>query len=617
MIRRGGRIPNVPGLRLVAVGEGDLRSGTLFGDAVPVAGQLQSDFVQAMVRYHRPAPPPLVLANGVAALDRQPRLHDAYRSYGWVLPLDRGLVRAWAVRDLAARIETVRTELQAEPFGFALRAPTDELRAAADSSRVAGRRLLPARRRGGCAVARLHRARRHAAEAGRRRLARAARRRAACAAGRWRGRSSPSRPRWRVAGTLLGWLVGVGVAVALAGRSGEPVGCAGAPFAALRGWPCRGAAARRGGHARARDRAGGPAALGREGLVLAARCRRARRRGRGRRRPRPRGRRRTGAPRRRAAPASCSCCCRRSSASRRRWRSPASCRPACACWSGRRLAGRFPSASRRWPSRAGPGRWWSRSASWRSRSGSRCSPRPTAGRSCAGSSDQAAFAVPADYVVKEDLSQLIPVDAAVTPAVLASLPRALRVEPVTRQTGSIQGAADVSGIAVLGLSAKALPRIDGWRGDFASASLPELARRIDVGPKPLRGAVLPLAATSLALPIRVLGTEIGVVATIRARDGSFVPVRLGGTLDSRPRRPPRNDPGASARGQARCLPLRAAAEARGAGRRRGGSGDRHRRAWASRCDHTERPGEGDRLRRLDRHDRGRRAWFAETACGSG
>jgi hypothetical protein len=110
----------------------------------------------------------------------------------------------------------------------------------------------------------------------------------------------------------------------------------------------------------------------------------------------------------------------------------------------------------------------------------------------------------------------------------------LRVEPVTRQNGSIQGAADVSGIAVLGLSAKALPRIDGWRSDFASASLPELAHRIDAGPKPLRGAALPLAATRLALPIRVLGTEIGVAATIRARDGSFVPVRLGGTLDSRP-----------------------------------------------------------------------------------
>jgi len=223
VIRRGGRIPNVPGLRLVAVGEGDLRSGTLFGDAVPVAGQLQSNFVQAMVRYHRPAPPPLVLANGVAALDRQPRLHDAYRSYGWVLPLDRGLVRAWAVRDLGARIETVRTELQAEPFGFALRAPTDELRAAADSSRVAGRRLFLL---GGEAVALLlaftvlvaMRLRRDV-DASRERLGSSGVR-------RWQveGEVVTESATMAVAGTLLGWLVGVGVAVALAGRSGEPVG---------------------------------------------------------------------------------------------------------------------------------------------------------------------------------------------------------------------------------------------------------------------------------------------------------------------------------------------------------------------------------------------------------
>ena len=34
-LRRGGPITNVPGLRLVPVGEGDLRTATLFGDADP------------------------------------------------------------------------------------------------------------------------------------------------------------------------------------------------------------------------------------------------------------------------------------------------------------------------------------------------------------------------------------------------------------------------------------------------------------------------------------------------------------------------------------------------------------------------------------------------------
>ena len=109
VIRHGGRIPNVPGLRLVPVGEGDLRTATLFGDAVPAATLGQSAFVQQITRYHRPAPPPLVLANGVAGLDRSPLLHDSYRSYGWVVPLERGSVRSWSANALATRIEHARS----------------------------------------------------------------------------------------------------------------------------------------------------------------------------------------------------------------------------------------------------------------------------------------------------------------------------------------------------------------------------------------------------------------------------------------------------------------------------------------------------------------------------
>ena len=603
VIRRGGRIPNVPGLRLVAVGEGDLRSGTLFGDAVPVAGQLQSEFVQAMVRYHRPAPPPLVLANGVAALDRQPRLHDAYRSYGWVLPLDRGLVRAWAVRDLAARIETVRTELQAEPFGFALRAPTDELRAAADSSRVAGRRLFLL---GGEAVALLlaftvlvaMRLRRDV-DASRERLGSSGVR-------RWQveGEVVTESATMAVAGTLLGWLVGVGVAVALAGRSGEPVGAlvrhslvsgggiaavlllaVGATLVLVTALAVRplsigkvsfspldaaalGAAAvvavalaRGAADAQALLAGGGtgvvllllPALVGFAAAVAVARVV-------------PPGLRLL----ERVAP--------RGALSFRLAALALARRPGQVV-----VAVGFVAVAIGLALFAETYRW-------------------TLVR---GEHDQAAFAVPADYVVKEDLSQLIPVDAAVTPAVLSSLPRALRVEPVTRQNGSIQGAADVSGIAVLGLSAKALPRIDGWRSDFASASLPELAHRIDAGPKPLRGAALPLS-----------GHKAGATdprARHRDRRGRDDPrprrlVRAGAArwharLEAG--RPPRNDSGACSRGQARGLSFRAAAEAGRAGRRRGGSGHRHCRPRAARCDHTHRHGEGDRLRRLDRHDRGR------------
>ena len=223
VIRRGGRIPNAPGLRLVPVGEGDLRSATLFGDAVPAESLSQSAFAKRMTRYHRPAPPPLVLANGVAGLDRSQRLHDAYRSYGWVLPLRRGAVRSWSANDLAVRIEHARSVLQAQAFGFELSAPVEELRAAAEAATVSGRRLLLL---GGEAVALL------LAFA----VLAAARLRPDVDASRRRLLSSGTR-RWQVGlfvlaesaamafcGALLGWTVGAAVAAAVAGQTGEPVG---------------------------------------------------------------------------------------------------------------------------------------------------------------------------------------------------------------------------------------------------------------------------------------------------------------------------------------------------------------------------------------------------------
>src|SRR5207248_9602986 len=73
-----------------------------------------------------------------------------------------------------------------------------------------------------------------------------------------------------------------------------------------------------------------------------------------------------------------------------------------------------------------------------------------------GQRDQAAYAVPADDVVRENLSQLITVREAVTPRALRSLGQGVRVREVTRQAGSIRGVSDVSGIAVLGLEPSAV-----------------------------------------------------------------------------------------------------------------------------------------------------------------
>ncbi|HSD78217.1 MAG TPA: hypothetical protein VLA98_12465, partial [Solirubrobacteraceae bacterium] len=149
-----------------------------------------------------------------------------------------------------------------------------------------------------------------------------------------------------------------------------------------------------------------------------------------------------------------------------------------------------------------------------------------------GQREQAAFAVPADQIVREDLSQLVPVRSVVTPQVVRSLDA--RVSPVTRLAGSIAGA-DVTGITVLGLPRGALAGIGGWRADFASTGPEALAGKIDPQrPVALRGPRLPDDAKRLSLRMVVHRTVLGLVAYVQARDGSFVPIRLARNEGPRP-----------------------------------------------------------------------------------
>ena len=88
---------------------------------------------------------------------------------------------------------------------------------------------------------------------------------------------------------------------------------------------------------------------------------------------------------------------------------------------------------------------------------------------------------------------------------------------------------------MLGLPRAALERIGGWRSDLSSSSPARLASLVAPDRSmTLRGPALQKDARRLALPIQVRGTEIGVVAYIRAPDGSFVPLRLGRNHGPRP-----------------------------------------------------------------------------------
>jgi hypothetical protein len=527
VIRRAlGRIPNVPGLRLVPVGRGDLRTAALFGDAVPAEGLDESSFVQKISRYHRPAPPPLLLANGVAGLDSSPRLHDTYRSYGWVVPLERGSVRSWSADDLVTRIEQARTAFQSSGFGFELSAPTDELRAAADDARLAGRRLLLL---GGEAVALLLAfavlvaARlRPDAEAARNRLR-------AAGVSRWQSGLllTAESVAAAVTGTLLGWVIGAAAAAAIAGRSSEPVG------ALLRHSLLTG---------RGLLLALGLAAVAALVLVLALSIRGVEI---GRLALSPIDVAALG-----AALAVVIALARGSADASELVATRGTglvllLLPALVAFVAAVVVARLLPLGLRGLERAVPkGALTLRlaalglarrpgyavvavafvvvstgfalfAASYRSTLRS-------------GQQEQAAFAVPADAVVKEDLSQLVPVRDAVTPEDERSLGPGARVSHVDRFAGSIAGAADVTGITVLGLPRPALASIGGWRSDFASRGPRELARLLDPQrPVGVRGPALPADAKRLVLPVDVLGTEIGVIAYVHALDGSYVPIRLG------------------------------------------------------------------------------------------
>jgi hypothetical protein len=535
VIRRGGHIPNAPGLRLVPVGEGDLRSAVLFGDAVPAENLAQSEFFRKISRYHRPAPPPLVLANGVAGLDASPRLHDAYRSYGWVVPLAHGAVRSWSADDLVTRIERARADFQASSFGFELSAPTDELRAAASEAKVSGRRLFLL---GGEAVALL------LAFA----VLVAARLRPDVDTTRRRLRAGGVR-RWQTGlevmleslaaaavGTLLGWLAGSAVSAVVAGRSGEPVEALLA-HSVLDGRGV-GIALALGAIATAVLAAaltirplslGGvavsPLDVAALGAVLAVVVALA-----------------------------------RGSADAAELVSTSGTGivllllPPLVGFVAAVVAARVLPFALRLLERGVP-----KDALALRLAALGLARRPgyaavavgfvavaigfalfaEAYRSTlvSGQREQAAFAVPADEVVREDLAQLVPVRSVVSPAVAHSLGPGVVTSPVTRLAGSIAGAADVTGITVLGLPRETLRRIGGWRSDFASASPAELAGLLDPQqPVALRGPRLPADAKRLELPLAVRGTEIGVVAYVRADDGSFVPLRLGRTHGDRPQR---------------------------------------------------------------------------------
>src|SRR5918996_574173 len=219
-IAGSGRIPDVPGLRLVRVGEATLASAVPFGAFV---AQEEASPRGRALQYHTAPSPPFLLAEGVGQLSAATPLEGVYRSYGWVVPVEPAGVHPWTVAVFAGRVTRARSELEAGAPSFDLLAPVSQLEEAAESGEVAGTRLLLV---GGQAAALLLAFTVLAAVGSRRDLEAARRRLTWFGPRRWQvGLFSAVEPAAvAVVGTLGGWLAGAGIAAALARATSSPAG---------------------------------------------------------------------------------------------------------------------------------------------------------------------------------------------------------------------------------------------------------------------------------------------------------------------------------------------------------------------------------------------------------
>jgi hypothetical protein len=214
-----GPIPSTKALRLIEVGRAVLKPGAPF--APFVLPTPPTEMVARAVRYHTPQPSPVAIANGVAGLSQTPELETFYRSYAWFLPIGGGDVHPWEINAFQSRVQRLSAQVEASSDGFQVTAPTEALAEAASSSRAAARRLLLLGGEGGALLIAFTIL---AAAALRRDVSDARRRLTWFGARRWQVELFTLAESTALAafGTLVGWVLGGIVAAFVAGRAGSP-----------------------------------------------------------------------------------------------------------------------------------------------------------------------------------------------------------------------------------------------------------------------------------------------------------------------------------------------------------------------------------------------------------
>lgn len=214
-----GPIPSTKVLRLIEVGRAVLKPGAAI--APFVLPTPPTEMVAHAVRYHTPQPSPVVIANGVAGLSQTPELETFYRSYAWFLPIRSGDVHPWEIDAFQSRVQRLTAQIEASSDGFQVTAPTEALTTAAGSSRAAARRLLLLGGEGGALLLAFTIL---AASALRRDAADARRRLTWFGARRWQVELFTLAESTALAAlaTLLGWALGGAAAAFVAARAGSP-----------------------------------------------------------------------------------------------------------------------------------------------------------------------------------------------------------------------------------------------------------------------------------------------------------------------------------------------------------------------------------------------------------
>jgi hypothetical protein len=521
-----GPVPKVQGLALAVVGKATLDSPVPFGNLI--TRETYASVLSSALLYHTAPTPPLLLANGVEGLARADVFVPAFRSYTWAAPLRPGSVHPWSIDSFARTVNQTRSALQFKSLRFDLTAPIAQLRQANADGKVAGRRLLLI---GGEAAALLL-AFAVLAATGLRRDAEA----------QWRRLTWFGARRWQLvtgsvaeigvvalAGALAGWAIGSAVGALVAHRAGVSAGevlthsvVAGGGIALGLGIAVAAAVvvllSLRAGTARVGGLTVTPVDVAAAGALVAVVL----------------------ALARGAADT-------RSLANERGTGVVLLLLPTLIAFVAAVIWARVLTPGLRLLERQGRGAPvpLRLAALSRARNPGRAAVavaflvvslglalfaetyRSTLAR---GENDQAAFTVPADFVVREDLTKLVPVFQA------ASLPRFGSVAhpiPVARLSGNVRRLEGSPGLTVLGLPARDIPRVR-WRSDYSPLTQSEIAGRLephrDVS---LQGVRVPHDAKRIVLPFRARGDELAVRAVVVTRTGGAIGIRLGTTASPR------------------------------------------------------------------------------------